>query len=100
MADVFEYSAEQLIPTQEECSKIVDAMLVYEAAKKRDDYESWKSDNKNWNKTPWGISWNVGKAAYDKKVAKGWNFRFKIQVIHFGTSRFVKMNLSIKNPLK
>lgn len=69
---VWDFSEEQLIPTQEECSKIVNAMLEYEAAKSKPDYETWKNDNKNWNKTPWGISWNVGKASYDKKVSRGW----------------------------
>ena len=69
---VWDFSEEQLTPTQDECSKIVKAMLEYEAAKAGADYDSWKSDNKNWNKTPWGMSWNVGKASYDKKVARGW----------------------------
>ena len=47
-------------------------MQEYEAAKSGPDYETWSKDNKHWNKTPWGISWNTGKAAYDKKIAKGW----------------------------
>ena len=66
------FTMDQLMPTQDECSKIVEAMLVYEAAKKRSDFDSWKSDNKNWHKTPWGISYSVSIGDYNKKRAKGW----------------------------
>ena len=64
-----------IIPTVEDFEKLLTAKASYEAKQNTSEKDSWNKSH--FNETPWGISYNVSKAKYDKSIAsaksKGWN---------------------------
>lgn len=56
-----------VIPTKEDFEKLLTAKLSYEAKQGAPDEKAWEGSH--FNETPWGISFNVSKAKYDRSVA-------------------------------
>ena len=55
-----------VIPTKEDFEKLLKAKLSYEAKQKTPEKDKW--NKANFAETPWGISYTVSKAAYNKSV--------------------------------
>lgn len=64
-----------VIPTKEDFEKLLRAKLSYEAKYNTSERDAW--GKAHFAETPWGISYNVSKAKYDKSVAsaqkKNWS---------------------------
>lgn len=56
-----------VIPTKEDFEKLLTSKLSYEAKKGTPDEKSW--NDSHFNRTPWGISYNVSKFCYEKRLA-------------------------------
>lgn len=56
-----------VIPTREDFEKLLTAKLSYEAKQKTPERDSW--NKKHFSETPWGISYNVSIAKYNKSAA-------------------------------
>lgn len=56
-----------VIPTADDFKKLLTAKLSYEAKQNTPERDAW--NKAHFVETPWGISYNVSKAKYDKSVA-------------------------------
>jgi predicted nucleotidyltransferase len=57
-----------LMPTVPDVARILNAKLQYEAAQLTPEKKAW--NDKNFNKTPWGIAWQCSRASHDKYTAR------------------------------
>jgi predicted nucleotidyltransferase len=68
------YSAPEIMPSQEEVQKIVEAKLAFEAAQIKPDKDAW--NKQHFTKTPWGIAFTLSKKKFDQSTAfakqRGW----------------------------
>lgn len=64
-----------VIPSQEDFEKLLTAKLSYEANKGTPNEKSW--NDSHFNRTPWGIAYNVSKYCYEKRLASYNKSRYK-----------------------
>jgi hypothetical protein len=69
----------RVIPTREDFEKLLTAKLSYEAKQNTPERDTWNSSH--WDCVPWGISYNVSKASYEKQLASYNNSRSKTKKI-------------------
>ena len=62
------YDIDEIMPTVDDITKIVKAKIAYEAAQGTAERDSWNKTN--FTKTPWGISYMVCQAKYEKSKNK------------------------------
>ena len=68
-----------VMPMPEDFEKLLTAKLSYEAKQNTPERDTWNSNH--FNCTPWGISYNVSKACYDKQLASYSNNRSRTKKI-------------------
>jgi predicted nucleotidyltransferase len=68
------YSIPEIMPSQEEVQKIIEAKLAFEAAQIKPDKDAW--NKQHFTKTPWGIAFTLSKKKFDQSTAfakqRGW----------------------------
>jgi hypothetical protein len=75
MANLPNFTVDQLQPTKEEIEKILTAKISYENAQTKPNRDTW--NKANFARTPWGIAYTLSKSKYEKSFAnakaKGWS---------------------------